>query len=195
MITAIAKTNINNFVFALRAYKAATKKDEVDILNRAARNVAFRAASFTPKASAATVRSGLMKDPHLRYALTAIALRKRGIGALKSPEFAKEVARFVSRQASSAGYLRAAYAKAIEQLGGTFRGSKFKGADGFANKAKITALIAEIVAIVSQPDAAHAASAEVIGKRAIDEAVQFVAADMLNYAQQKLVQTAAAYSG
>lgn len=195
MVGVIAKTNVNQFVFALRAYKAATRKDEADILNRAARNVAYRASQFTPRGNAARIRAGLMRDPHLRYALTAMALKRRGVGALKSPGFAKEVARFVSRRASSAGYLRAAYAEAIQQLGGTFRGAKFKGASGFANKASIGRLLAQIVAIVSQPTERQVRGAEEIGLKALNQAVKFVAEDMLAYSQQKLAQTARAHSG
>lgn len=192
MITGAAKVNVDKFVFALRAKKAACQHTMPDILNKAALNVAFRASSFTPKGSAALIRSGLMRDPHLRYALTAIRLKQRGIGALKSPLFAKEVARFVSRRASSAGYLRAAYAQAIANLGGSFRGSQFKGAaEGFANKATIRKLLAEIVTIVSEPDTSHAAGAERIGKDAIQKAINFVAEDMLVYAQRKLADAAA----
>lgn len=191
MVGAGVKSNINQFVFALRAKKAACRHTMPEIMNKALLNVAFRASSFTPRGNAAKIRSGLMADPHLRYALTAIALKKRGVGILKKPLFAKEVARFVSRRASSAGYLRAAYAKAIEQLGGTFRGSKFRGADSFANKASIGRLLAEMVTILEQPDSSHAAGAERIGKQAIEEALAFVAEDMLQYAQRKLAEAAA----
>lgn len=192
MINAGANVKIDKFVFALRAKKAACQHTMPDILNKAALNVAFRASSFTPRGQAALIRTGLFKDPHLRYALTSIHLRKHGIGALKSPLFAKEVARFVSRRAASAGYLRAAYAQAIANLGGSFRGSQFKGtAEGFANKATISKLLAEIVTIVSEPDTSHAAGAERIGKVAIQKAIDFVADDMLAYAQRKLAAAAA----
>jgi hypothetical protein len=192
MVEAIAKTNVDKFVFALRAKKAACQHTYPEILNKAALNVAFRASSFTPKGNAALIRSQLTGDANLRFALTAIALKKKGVGILKSPDFAKEVERFVSRRASSAGYLRAAYAKAIEQLGGSFRGSHFKGAsDGFANRATVSRLLAEIVTIVAETSASSATSAERIGMTAINEAIAFVADDMLAYAHQKLMVAAA----
>src|SRR5581483_3943455 len=111
-MSAELKVDTTKFLFALRAYKAATGKDCAEILNRAGLNVAYRAAQNTPVASAATIRSQLDRG-HLKYALTALALKKRGIGALKSPKFAEEVARFVARRVSSARYLRAAWAQAI----------------------------------------------------------------------------------
>lgn len=192
MVTPGVKVNLNKFVFALRAKKAACQHTMPEILNKALLNVGYRAASFSPKATAAQIRTGLMRDPHLRYALTSIALKKRGVGILKSPAFRKEVERFVSRRASSAGYLRSAYAKAIEQLGGTFRGAKMRGTSaGFANKAHVGRLIAEMVAILEQPDARHAQGAERIGLEAIQKAINFVADDMLDYAQRKLAEAAA----
>ncbi len=188
------KVDTSKFIFALRAYKAATQKDEAEILNRAARNVAFRSASFSPKGNAGRIRASLTRDSHLRYALTAMALKKRGVGALKSPEFAKEVERFISRRASSANYLRAAWAKAIEELGGSFKGAKFRGAGGFANKATVSKLLAEVVAITSQPTTGKAAGAERIGAQALQEAVNFVADDMLTYSRQLMGATAQRFS-
>lgn len=192
MVDAGGKANVNKFLFALRAKKAACQHAMPEILNKAALNIAFRASSFTPKGNAAKIRAGLMSDPHLRYALTAIALKKKGIGILKKPQFAQAVASFVSRRASSANYLRAAYANAIQQLGGNFRGSIFKGArEGFANKAEVGKLLAQIIAILEQPDEKHARSAETIGIDALQKAIDFVADDMLAYAKQKLAAAAA----
>jgi hypothetical protein len=188
------KIDTTNFIKALRAYKAATNKDAAEVLNRAARNVAFRSASFTPKGRSNQIRAALMRDEHLRYALTSIALKKRGVGMLKSPEFRKEVERFVSQRASSANYLRAGWANAIQQLGGSFRGAKFKGAGGFANKATVAKLLAEIVNTVSQPNSAHAAGAELIGSKALAQAVEFVAEDMINYSRQLMGMTATKFS-
>jgi hypothetical protein len=54
---ATMKFNVTQFTQALRAYKIATQKDEAEILNRAAKNVAYRAAQKTPVASASKIRS------------------------------------------------------------------------------------------------------------------------------------------
>lgn len=191
MIEPGIKADLEKFKFALRAKKAACLDSYPDILNKAALNVSFRSASFTPKANPARIRAALMKDPHLRFALTSIALKKKGIGRLPAPQFAKAVVRYLGRRVSSANYLRASYANAIEQLGGKFNGAKFRGADGFANKAQAKRFIAQVVAILDQPDSAHAASAEAILKKATLEAIRFVAEDMLVYARRKLAVAAA----
>lgn len=188
------KVDTSQFRFALRAYKAATKKDCVDVLNRAAKNVAFRASSFTPKGRANKIRRDLMRDPRLRYALTSIILKKRGVGRLPSPQFQKEVDRFVSRRASSANYLRAGWAKAIADLGGTFRGAKFRGAGGFGNKALVNKLLADIVNTTTHANAASVKGAELIGSEALQKAIAFVAEDMILFSQRLMGPTAKKFS-
>jgi len=188
------KIDTTKFIKALRAYKAVTQKDEAEILNKRAKNIAYRCSQFTPKGNASRVRAALMKDPHLRFALTAIVLKKRGVGMLKSPEFQKEVDALVARRASSANYLRAAWANAIQQLGGSFNGAKFKGAGGFANKATVASLLAQIVAITNQATAAHAASAERIGAIALQEAIESDTADMIRFCRQQMGLTAKKFS-
>lgn len=194
MAAGLNKVDTSQFIFALRAYKAATKKDEGSILNRAARNIAYRSSSFTPKGAANKIRRDLMRDPKLRYALTSIALRKRGIGRLPSPQFQKEVDRLVSRRASSANYLRAGWAKAIQDFGGTFRGAKFRGAGGFGNKALVNRLIAEIVNTTVQHNAASVQGAELIGGEALKKAIAFVSADMIRFAKELMGPTAKKFS-
>lgn len=188
------KVDTSQFRFALRAYKAATKKDCVDVLNRAAKNVAFRASSFTPKGRANRIRRDLMSDPRLRYALTSIILKKRGVGRLPSPQFQKEVDKFVSRRASSANYLRAGWAKAVVDLGGTFRGAKFRGAGGFGNKALVNKLLADIVNTTTHANAASVKGAELIGSEALQKAIAFVAEDMITFAKQLMMPTAKKFS-
>lgn len=188
------KVDTSQFRFALRAYRAATKKDCVTILNRAARNIAYRSSQFTPKGNANKIRRDLTSDPRLRFALTSIILKKRGVGRLPSPQFQKEVDKFVSRRASSANYLRAGWAKAIQDLGGTFRGAKFRGAGGFGNKALVNRLIADIVNTTTHANSASVRGAELIGSEALQKAVAFVAEDMISFAKQLMGPTAKKFS-
>lgn len=184
----------SQFRLALRSYKVATQKDSAELLNRAARNVAFRASSFTPKGNANKIRNDLMRDRHLRFALTSLGLKKKGIGRLSAPEFQKAVDRYVSRRASSANYLRAGWAKAIEDMGGSFRGAKFRGAGGFGNKAVISKLIAAIVNTTTHEDTASVRGAELIGDEALQKAIAFVAEDMIAYAKELMGVTAKKFS-
>jgi hypothetical protein len=172
------------FTRALREYQNATGKDCVEVLNRAGRNTAYRAAQRTPKATAGKIRGELMGSPTLRFALTRIALKKRGIHKVDRAAFAAEVRKFVSRRASSAGYIRSGWAPAIEALGGSFRGKK--AGKGYATKASVSRLITEIVNSVP--------GAEKVGAAALQQAINFVAADMISYAQTKFAAPAAKHS-
>lgn len=187
--------DVRQFHRALKEYGEATGKDGAEVLNRAGRNVAYRAAQFTPIAPVARIKRAIMADPHLRYALTSIALKKRGVGVLKSPQFAKEVEALVGRRLASSRYLRSAWRAAVEKMGGTFRGSKkFKGAGGGATPATLHSLLTELVAQVSEPDSKRARSAEDVLIKPLQEALDFVAKDMENFAQKILAKRAKAHS-
>lgn len=190
----LSKVDTSQFRLALRAYRVATKKDETDILNRAAKNLAFRSASFTKKGNPARIVRDLMRDPRLRFALTSIALRKKGIKKLPSPQFAAEVQKLIARRVASANYLRSGWAKAVEDFGGVFRGAKPRGAGGFGNKATTNRLIAEIVNTTTHSRQTSVQGAELIGSQALQQAISFVAADMLGHAKEVMGITAKKFS-
>lgn len=192
----IPTSALNSFADALYQYERATKKDCVEILNRAALNIAYRAAQFTPVAEAADVRSQLFRDSHLVAALTSLSLKKRGIGRLPSPEFEREMKKFVTRRVGSRRYLRSGWAPAIVALGGSFKGSRLvKGIDGYGDRATAVSLLAEIAAIIDEPTDGKVEGAETIGEKALNEAVEFVTEDLLSYAQERLARTAQDHSG
>lgn len=192
----IPSESLNGFAEALYQYEAATGKDSADILNRAALNVAYRAAQFTPVATAAEIKSGLSGNEKMLAALTSISLRKRGIGVVSAPGFQKEMQNYLTRRVGSRRYLRSGWAPAIIALGGSFRGSKLsRGVDGYADKATPLQLLAEIGVIIDEAHAGKVEGAEKIGEKALVEAIDFVAEDMIEYSQDRLAKTAAAHSG
>ncbi len=186
---------LDQFQDAINSYQEATQKDMVDVLNRAGRNVAYRAAQFTDVASAAKIRAELYRDPHLVYALTSLSLRKQGIGTLPKGAFQQEVEKFISRRQSSTRYLRSGWAQAIIDLGGTFRGSRLtRGTHGYGSKATLIELLAEIAWIIDEPNDHKADSAEEVGMKALQKALDFVTQDMQQYAEEKMAKTAKDHS-
>lgn len=178
--------NLPQFVHALREYEKATHKDGETILNRAGLNVGYRAVQFTPIATAAKIRADLMRDDHMRYALTSLSLKKKGTGTLKSPQFREVVRKFIARRIASRGYLRSGWAPAIETLGGSYRGRKVGKGHGWATKASVLHLVTEIANTVPGIDK--------VGVEALNKAIDFVAADMLEYAQGLLAKRAKEHS-
>jgi hypothetical protein len=158
----------------------------VDVLNRAGRNVAFRASQFTPAATVGKIRSDLNRDPHLKYALTSLALKKKGIGILPSPQFAKEVEKFVARRVASRAFLRSGWSAAIEALGGVYRGRNPGKGHGYATKASVYRFLTEIANTVP--------GIEKIGVAALKKAIDYVSQDMIDYANSLMVKRANAHS-
>lgn len=174
---------------AFLAYEKATDKDLPEILNRAGKNIAYRAAQFTDFATALDIHNDLFRDENLIYALTSIRLKKQNRGILPAPEFEKEVQKTLAARIGSSRYLRAAWAEAVEKFGGQFRGKRLHGASATVLKATVASLLTELTALLNEPDA-KAQSAEDKMFPALQEAVDFVAEDMMNFATEKLQQSA-----
>lgn len=179
--------DISQFQKALQLRARVTKREERDIINRALLNVAYRAAQFTDVAQAADIKSGLYRDNRLRYALTSLRLKGE---KLKSPDFQKAVDAFVAYRIGSRRYLRSGWAKPIIDLGGTFRGSRLKKGteEGWAQKASVFDLVARLAVILKEPNESKAKSAEDVLFAALQEAVDFVAQDMIQHDTKKLIR-------
>ncbi len=195
--------DLRDFESALKRYEEATGKDSADVLNHAARNVAFRAASFTPKAKATKITKVLNRkveytDPHtgrthqtwLKYPLANAKLKARGIPPVNGAQMAAAANKLLRRQLATAGYGRAGWIPAIIALGGNYRGAKLRpsglAAEGFASKARPSSLEAVIVNC--------ARGVGTFGAPALQEAVNFVAADLTSYAARKLAARAKQFS-
>lgn len=191
----LPSSSLRNFEEALDLYMTTTKKDMSEVLNKQALNVAYRAAQFTSFAERGAILRALKVDPHLAYALTSLSLKKRGIGKLPKGQFQAEVDAFIQRRISSSRYLRTGWAPAIIALGGTFKGIKTeRGADGYADKSTPAKLLAIIANVIKEPNEAQAYRAENALFPALEEAVNFVAEDMVKHAQEKLAKTATLFS-
>lgn len=203
MPTLTIKADLGRFAAALKNVQMATRKTEVQIVNRAARNIAFRAASFTPKAEASAINRELSSSDLLRK-LAIISLRKKlgtGKGAWGSRAEARkklsdEMKRIKARRKAGAGALRAGWIPAIQRLGGTYRGAKLKSggsaAAGTAIPATAQDLIATIINEVSVKNHAgrvFTADQIPLAVRALERAVAFVTEDMEGYAIQKINET------
>ncbi len=159
---AIDKASLRQFNAALRAIKEETKKDGAESLNRACRNVAFKAAEFTPKADPAKIEAELRKDK-LGLKIVTKRLRARVGVSFQTSKGARTVRRVTRKQIAlrtrqlfakrkkARGFLRAGWFAAILHLGGTLRGASRAGERkpdlrwGGAKKATAGSLLAAVV--------------------------------------------------
>lgn len=184
------------FAEALRAYKVTSGNTFANTLNHAMKNVAYRAAQFTEFTVAAKIRAELQNNPRLVRALVIKLMRQKGMKKISKAKLELLMKHFINRRASSARYLRSAFARAAIDLGGEWRGRKFeRGADGYGNEATPRRLEADVVAILEQPNSAHADSAEKLLLEAVEKAFAFVVDDLKVYAERKMREDAKAHSG
>lgn len=186
--------DLSRFKRSLQAVKAATRKDEVEIVNKAAKDIAYRAASFTPKTTAAVISASLREGDTLAKIASASLKRKKG--KFTAAERNAEMRRIEMRRRSAASALRAGWAKAIIDMGGTFRGGKpnlaRSAGQGFGKRATIARLVAHIRnSVVSVNWLGKPMLAERIEplQRALIMAVAFVTADREAYAARKINAT------
>lgn len=188
---------------AIRNVMKATKKTEAAVVNRASKNISFRAASFTPKASASEINAGLRNDKII-LKLAIIACRNKygtGKGAWGNKQEAQakikeEASRIMAKRKRGIGALRAGWIPAIQQLGGNYRGARLNAgstaAKGTATKATIENLSSVIRNTVMTRNARGTqmgAGDIALAEHALLRAVEFVTDDMEGYAIQQITKT------
>ena len=186
-------TNLPELSAALRHVQQVTGKTEAEIVTKAAKDVAFRAAQFTPRASQASAVARLTSDG-LLPALASIACNKRyGVKNWNRNNHRAEMHRILMARRRGLGALRAGWIPAIQKLGGKFRGAKLfpdgTAAKGNAKPATISNLSAWIVNAVHTKDhkGVEFGAAEIAASvNALNQAIQSVASDRLQYAEKKL---------
>lgn len=181
------------FFETLDTYAAVSSKSFSDSINKKMRDLAYRAAQFTPKNTKTRIYRDLEKDKHLLAALTSIRLHGR---ILPSPEFAQEMEALKLMRGASADYLRVGWLPCIKAFGGTFKGGENAKLTGkyhntvhsYGLPATPENLFAEIAWVTDQPNSQKANSAEVVAYDAASNAIQFVTADMEEYITRKLAE-------
>jgi hypothetical protein len=153
-----------------------------DVLNRAGKNVALRAIQLTPKADKAKIQA--LSDKEIA---AAVAKRLRAKGKLKSTT-AKQFKAFCryekQRRIRSRGYTAGpGWNNAARAFGG--RGVRVQKGFGQSEAAKGKGKPASALKLVAELVNTAPAS-EKIGGPALQEAVNFVAKDMMDYGTKKL---------
>lgn len=190
----IRLTNGNQLSAALREVVRVTQKTEAEIVTKAAKDVAFRSAQFTPKTSAAKIRADLRKDDLLSKLASRWLKKTKGVYTRAEHEEAMrkiERARLSHRNAVRVGWF-----PAIIQLGGKIRGSKDdsfshlgSAARGSGKKATTGNMVSTVEnAIFTRSNDGRKTWGPGIPQavRGLAKAIAFVTRDRLQYAEKKL---------
>jgi len=197
---------------ALQLYERATDKDEVEILNKAARNTlldpGYGLYRNAPKADKSKIEAKVWGgDPPLAFILAAKKLGGKSLGAsdyTKSGRVragsrwqrrvAKEARSIAGRRKSAIGYHRAGWIEAGLKAGFSKRalakGFAGRGRKGTGYQARVGRLVAELVNLTTK----NSASYQRRGLPALRLAVAGAAVDMGTYARKKMAQTARKHS-
>ena len=164
----------------LRLKAAAVQKSEHDLINKAGKDVGFRAAQFTPRARASAISAELSKNAN---ELAVKILSKRGrFRGVRIKDRKKIVRKFISARRRSAGYIRSGWGPAIAAFGGkaTRLNPKSEAAKGYGRKATKHILKATLVN--------NAKGAEKVARKPLQRALNFVGDDMRRYAMRKMLE-------
>jgi len=206
-MASVSTSNIKAFAATLRLVAKVSKKDFVDIVNNALRDVAYRAASFTPKTTASKISQEL-KSGGLLPRLAALSLNRRlgknpkcGPKIWGRKEHRREMAAILKRRRSGVNAIRAGWIPAIQQLGGSFRGAALKpgstASGGIGSPATLSKLHGFIRNTVRDKNATGRvfSAAEIdVAVVALNQAIQFVTVREIGYAQRKIEATLRKFS-
>lgn len=203
----------DKFNRAIAQYQVATKKDMAEVLNRALRNVGFRAAQYTPKESAADIEAGLRKDKialkiatkqlkgRVGKSYTTRKGKTRTFKRVTRAQIGRKARSLITKRKRRRGFLRAGWIAAMIAAGiegvrktDTLRDGKSKiGSGKKATPSKLRAYLGNKV--WGRLDGKNRGRARSTMKNALKKAMRFVADDMIQHANKEMKQTAKKFSG
>lgn len=198
----VDKRSLRGLNKALVQYQFATKKSFADVANRAAVNLAFRAAQFTHKAQIKKDASYIQNTLGMRNAY-AVARWYNKVHRGKVLKTRREVERatnaLINARVSARGFIAGGWAKAgrsLKKMAGVKGGARVTGIKtrtgvGRSTMARgVLRAFAELVNASLSKSPSSAAALAKYGGEGLNKSVRFVAADMLTYAREKLAQQA-----
>lgn len=205
--------NTKQFDAAIALYKEATKKDMSDVLNRALRNVGYKAAEFTPKKEKDQIEIELWTDKiglkfitkKLRARIGQTFQTKKGknrtVRRVTRKQIAKATREFIKRRMKRTGFLRAGWVAALVNAGlkvsglwgAIIKDSKSTlGSGKQATPKKLTARLGN--GVWGRLNGKSAAVIRGVMQGALRRAMSYVAKDMTDYAKDRMAKTAKKYS-
>lgn len=197
----------------IRIYKQAVPKDMAYVLNRAERNVGYRAAEFTPKKDKDVIEAELWYEKiglkfitkklraRIGQTFTTAKGKLRTVRRVTRNQIALKTKQFIARRKKRTGFLRAGWVAALAKaglkttgLGGALIGDS-KSTLGSGKQATPRNLVAMLGnGVWGRLNGKGAGRIRGIMIHALQRATSFVSNDMRKYATEKLGKTAKKYS-
>jgi hypothetical protein len=189
---------------ALNRYKQATRKDNLTVVNRAAMNVAFRSAQFTPKVEKSKIKDELGQitagGPTLAKMILLRNLHRAGKKIPRALDRAAE--RLIRARQATAGFIRAGWIPAAKKLQAFVQRGRIPPLAGRRRPGKGGAIPAtserdpwaEVINTSVSKSPTSGEALERYGGPALQRAVDFVANDMKTHAEGLMEKRARQYS-
>ena len=161
------KSDMKKLHASLKAVKETSRRSFTEIINKALKDVAFRAAQFTPKTKSSVVRAGLRPKLLSRIAAKALTAKQ---GKFKKSELAAEKKKIMARRLKGIGGVRAGWFPAIVALGGKISNAVVttqfakKTNTGAGNIPFAVSALRQAVLFVANDRAAHAERKRLVSK-------------------------------
>jgi hypothetical protein len=194
---AVDKQSLRDLDRALVRYAKKRQKDVPDVANRAAMNVAFRAAQFTPKASKTDIKNGFNPYALVRWIYKTRGPIKNGPSTITSKsDLETAAAKLVAIRMASIAFIRAGWLPAAKTLQAIVKRGKGditasrlrRGRVGFGYGKSAIGLVRPFALVVNQSvnptNATSGAALEAYGGPAAAKAIRYVANDMLRFIRE-----------
>lgn len=193
---------------AMRLYARATKKDEVAIVNRTARNFAIKVIQRTPKAESDKIESELKSLPERtfkgvlfkqmfnrsRQGSKLMGLFQGNLDKGSREALALVAAKFIAQRRASSGYIRRGWYKIARTFGASSAVSSDRKKGGKKEVSASTAKKANEQTLAAVFENMASGSAGVASK-ATQAALNATVSDMVDFAYRKMSGTAKKFSG
>lgn len=172
------KVDTSDFQKTLREYMYWNRREEAEIVNKIAKDVALYASKFTPKAVREKIREQVTRD-NLGFKIIA---KRKGKPGFDQKEMKVAARKMLNARLRSVGYVAAGWFKALADLGVKTRyNPKSKIREGYAYPAQPKKVAEAVIANA-------VAGAGKIGSEALQEAIRFKTADMKKYIERKMAE-------
>ncbi len=216
-----SQSNIREFQAGIRAIMMATKRTEAEVVNRALKNVAFRAMQYTPHAEPGMIQAELYRDNILIKMATSWLKKKEGApitgrggrvkttksgkirvhGGITRAKIAAAAARLLRIRLSRVRAIRAGWIPAVKAFGGTIRGASRKSGgsaqDGIgvpATPSRLYGFIQNSLVTHNSKGAKTDVSSIPEAVNALNDAIATVAQENINYARKNIEDLQRRYS-
>jgi hypothetical protein len=193
---------------AMRLYARATKKDEVAIINRTARNFAIKVLPKTPKATSDKIEGDLKALPertfrgvlfkrmyaHSRQGAKVMAIFQGNLDQGSRQALAMAAAKFIAQRRSSAGYIRAGWHNIARAFGAFSAVAADRRKKGRAVQDSKATKATDSTSIIAAEFENMAKGSGDVALGATQQALQAVISDMRDYAYRVMQGTANQFS-